>query len=57
MNPVSRIPFTVPLVDTVRPGAAGGGEGVETVEIKWLEKLEMTSLHGNTVMTTFPQPW
>jgi len=30
---------------------------MEKVEIKWLEKLEMTSLHGATVMTTFPEPW
>lgn len=44
---------------TLAPGAfwPGGGEAVEKVEIKWLEKLEMTTLHGATVMTTFPSGW
>jgi len=35
----------------------GGGEGLETIDVKWLEKLEMTSLHTNTVMTHFPAAW
>lgn len=47
----------MPSRGTPLPGVPGGGERLETVEIKWLEKLEMTTLHGNTVMTTFPEPW
>ena len=30
---------------------------METIDVKWLEKLEMTSLHTNTVMTHFPAAW
>lgn len=34
-----------------------GGEALETVQIKWLEKLEMTDLDLNTVMTHWPSPF
>jgi len=34
-----------------------GGEVLETVPIKWLEKLEMTDLDLNTVMTHWPSPF